>query len=278
MRFPAFLFTLLFTMSLNAQKDLVIDLKLAPMNPVPLYYTANHDGMTGKVKKVTETYSNDSRKVSYWSYDEKGFIKSRVDSSDLIREEYIPRFLPKVVGILRKSFFYSNKTKQETDRMGVRNSAGVIDNVQVTLVQHSGSRSVYQEYYTYGKKGELLKKSDGKEETIYTYNKKGQLLTQELLIDGKSEYKSEYIYKAEGTGLVISIVTTSGNSVSAQKDTYNASGQPVESLYVRDGFEQRSIYTFDAVGNWITKRTTEKKLDTGKIVSDFTITRKIEYY
>lgn len=272
MKFLSLSLALLFAAVLHAQKDIVIDWKTAPKNPIAIYYTLNHDGLLGRVKKVTETASN-TDKIRYWTYDENGLYKYGVDSSGILRDEYVARYLAKVVGILRKTLHYKDKLTAEYDRMGFRNTEGVIDNVQ-----ESDKRSVTQWYFTFDKKGAIVKAKGGKSEKNYKYNKKGQLTEEVGLWEGKPEYTSVYEYKQEGEQLVVVIRSTNAEGGSVMTEKYNKSGQVTEYIFNRAGFEERGSYEFDKEGNWIIKIVRDVQLSTGKAVSEYVVGRKIEYY
>lgn len=272
MKCLSFSIVLLFSAVLHAQKDMVIDWTGAPRNPIVFNYTLNHDGLLGRVKKITETASN-SRKIRFWTYDEKGFYKGGVDSSDILREEYVCRYLPKVVGVLRTTLFYKDKNTEEYDKMGIRNSEGVIDNVQV-----STKRSVQQLYFTYDKKGAIIKWRGGKYEKNYKYNKKGQLTEEESLYEGKHDYTTVYEYKQEGQLLIITQRTTraEGNSVLTEK--FNKSGQVTEYTFNDGVWEEKGNYEFDQTGNWVLKKARNAQIGTGKGLYEYTVSRQIEYY
>ena len=61
-------------------------------------------------------------------------------------------------------------------------------------------------------------------------------------------------------------------------EKYNKSGQVTEYIYNRSGFEERGSYEFDKEGNWITKVARDVQLSTGKVVNEYVVGRKIEYY
>ncbi len=269
---------MIWSMVVYGQNAQIIDWQKAPKNPIVIHCTSNHDGLFGNVKKVTETASNSPKSIKYWQYNENGFYQSGIDSSDFQMKEYIARYKEKIIGVTTK-IFYKNKLSEEIDEMGIKNSNGVMDNLQITSKIIGGRSSVTQDYFSFGKKGEIQKKWNNMQQVEYKYNKKGQIIEEKSIYNQEPEYTITYDYVTEGNFLtVISTTKYVSGSSNVSINKYNQTGSLIESSYIRDGFEEKTTYVLDEKGNWVQKTCKDKQIATGKIVNEYTVNRKITYY
>ena len=257
--------------TLMAQKHQVRNWKESPNNPLAYYYNTNHFGLFGKIKSIEES-SPETKKFSFYRFDESGLLLQVTDSTNLIKDDYIYSYKsPK--SVVENHTATSSAGKQISTTMAFRNNDGIIDEIQMDYGK------ITKKYLTYNKKGQIEKSDDGKEVQKFKYNPKGQLISEETEYEGTVSYKSSYQYnqKANGLEVVISTEDSYTKTRSTFTQQYNLNGQLLTETELSGDWEIKKTYELDEKGNWTRETKVYRNL---KNNSSYTNTRlrKIVYY
>lgn len=257
--------------TLMAQKHQVRNWKESPNNPLAYYYNTNHFGLFGKIKSIEES-SPETKKFSFYRFDESGLLLQVTDSTNLIKDDYIYSYKsPK--SVVENHTATSSAGKQISTTMAFRNNDGIIDEIQMDYGK------ITKKYLTYNKKGQIEKSDDGKEVQKFKYNPKGQLISEETEYEGTVSYKSSYQYnqKANGLEVVISTEDSYTKTHSTFTQQYNLNGQLLTETELSGDWEIKKTYELDEKGNWTRETKVYRNL---KNNSSYTNTRlrKIVYY
>lgn len=257
-----------------AQRVQVVDWVNNPFHPVPYSYTTNHFKLSGKVKSMsemwTDEYSGGKMTMIKFEFSPEGEIRSQRYSSGgketrvTLYKDTIYSYNPQGFTVKEASTFNGETTNTDIN---------YFRNLITVKTLFAGTTTLYEKSvtkYTHNDKGLLTEYSNydlGKQGTRekYEYNTTGQLVKSTLYFSGDKPYSSkEIVYKKEGKLLVVSTWYrfTSGNDYEII-DVFNESGLLIKSSKPSDKKETIYEYTLDKNSNWTKRVQTEKNLVTG---------------
>ena len=256
---------------------IVVDTKAQPaapikvINPVAFKYKLTDYNLKGKVKKLSEYDASGSVSEEY-EFDTAGLLKKITNYSPAGTTVLVYNFKKREITVIQNNASFKGTYSYALNEAGFITSrtGGLGGNETYTydskMLLTSSKNSMYgTSRYEYNAEGQLIKQyyysGNGDLAGMYTYSyrqddKKNQIVLFQSDEDG--EITNKLIYYSEKHVLIRE------TSVSADK-TYT----------------DRTLYTNDATGNWITKNSSsESKQPNGEMKkgTNWVIKRTIEYY
>lgn len=257
----------------TAQNRFGIDWKNAPLNPASDYFTSNYFGLNGMVQSVTETTGS-----TKWGqkYDTSGFITTSIllNESSVEKIKYLYDWSKNLVsrheeiGDIKRIFLFKlNAAKQM-----IQFNSYPDTNDTKRIYKYNGKGQMYEERSI---DGSFIAPA-----IRYTYNNAGQLIEEmEYSSGAKIAAQTKYQYQTTNNQLTVSYTRASYITGTGKNFNY------VE-VWDENGFliqetspysESRHSYTKDSKGNWISRTTVSRDIETNTTSTKET-QREIIYY